>query len=195
MLYINELFYKLITLTVTFTVSIIFSVNVMAIEEPQYDLINKTHSYEIRMYKERLVAQTIKNSGPDRAFMRLFDYISGSNQNSSKIDMTAPVTEFENENGKAMNFFLPEIYSNSNAPKPNSENINLVTIKGGPYAVIKYSGRSSYENFLKYSKILQDFLIKDNFKTIGEPIKATYNGPITPFFLRRNEVMIRVDIE
>ena len=62
--------------------------NVMAIEEPQYDLINKTHSYEIRMYKEkhkRLVAQTIKNSGPDRAFMRLFDYISGSNQNFCKI--------------------------------------------------------------------------------------------------------------
>ena len=48
----------------------------MAIEEPQYDLINKSHSYEIRMYKERLAAQTIKNSGSDRAFMRLFDYIS-----------------------------------------------------------------------------------------------------------------------
>ena len=73
----------------------------------------KTHSYEIRMYKERLVAQTIKNSGPDRAFMRLFDYISGSNQNSSKIDMTAPVIEYEIDNGKVMNFFLPEIYSNS----------------------------------------------------------------------------------
>ena len=195
MLYPNEMFYKLITLTVTFTVSIIISVNVMAIEEPQYDLINKTHSYEIRMYKERLVAQTIKNSGPDRAFMRLFDYISGSNQNSSKIDMTAPVIEYEIDNGKVMNFFLPEIYSNSNAPKPNSENINLVTIKGGPYAVIKYSGRSSYDNFLKYVKILQEFLIKDNVKTIGEPIKATYNGPMTPFFLRRNEVMFRINLK
>ena len=105
------------------------------------------------MYKERLVAQTIKNSGPDRAFMRLFDYISGSNQNSSMIDMTAPVIEYEIDNGMVMNFFLPEIYSKSNTPKPNSENINLVTIKGGPYAVIKYSGRSSYDNFLKYSKI------------------------------------------
>ncbi|GIR80254.1 MAG: hypothetical protein CM15mP81_17640 [Alphaproteobacteria bacterium] len=153
----------------------------MAIEEPKFDLINKTHSYEIRMYKERLAVQTIKNSGPDRAFMRLFDYISGSNQNSSKIDMTAPVIEYEIDNGKVMNFFLPEIYSKSNAPKPNSENVNLVTIKGGPYAVIKYSGRSSYDNFLKYVKILQVFN-KDNVKTIGEPIKATYNGPMTPFF-------------
>ena len=191
MLNFNGMFYKKIILIF----SIVYPWNVMAIEEPQYDLINKTHSYEIRMYKERLALQTIKNSGPDRAFMRLFDYISGSNQNSSKIDMTAPVTEFENENGKVMNFFLPEIYSLRNTPKPNSENINLVTIKGGPYAVIKYSGRSSYDNFLKYSKILQEFLIKDNVKTIGEPIKASYNGPMTPFFLRRNEVMIRVDKE
>ena len=167
----------------------------MAIEEPQYDIINKTHSYEIRMYKERLAVQTIKNSGQDRAFRRLFDYISGSNKNSSKIDMTAPVIEFENDNSKVMFFFLPEIYSMSNTPKPNSENVNLVTIKGGPYAVIKYSGRSSYDNFFKHSKILKEFLIKDDVKTIGEPIKATYNGPITPFFLRRNEVMIRIDIE
>ena len=191
MLNFNGMFYKKIILIF----SIVYPWNVMAIEEPQYDLINKTHSYEIRMYKERLALQTIKNSGPDRAFMRLFDYISGSNQNSSKIDMTAPVIEYEIDNGKVMNFFLPEIYSKSNTPKPNSENVNLVTIKGGPYAVIKYSGRSSYNNFLKYSKILQEFLIKDNVKTIGEPIKATYNGPMTPFFLRRNEVMIKVDIE
>ena len=39
-----------------------------------------------------------------------------------------------------------------------------------------------------------EFLIKDNVKTIGEPIKATYNGPMTPFFLRRNEVMFRINL-
>ena len=72
MLNFNGMFYKKIILIF----SLVYSWNVMAIEEPQYDLINKTHSYEIRMYKERLAVQTIKNSGPDRAFMRLFDYIS-----------------------------------------------------------------------------------------------------------------------
>ena len=167
----------------------------MATEEPKFDLIKKTQNYEIRNYSDRPSIQTIKNSGEDTAFRRLFEYISGSNSTSSKINMTAPVIEFEGVNGKTMNFFLPEIYSKSNAPKPNSENINLVTIKGGPYAVIKYSGRSSYDNFLKYVKILQDFLIKDNVKTIGEPIKATYNSPMTPFFLRRNEVMFRINLK
>jgi hypothetical protein len=33
----------------------------------------------------------------------------------------------------------------------------------------------------------------DKLKTIGPPIKATFDGPLTPFFLRRNEVMIRVE--
>ena len=48
-------FYKKIILIF----SLVYSWNVMAIEEPQYDLINKTHSYEIRMYKE-ISVQTIK---------------------------------------------------------------------------------------------------------------------------------------
>ena len=44
----------------------------MAIEEPKYVLINKTHSYEIRMYKDRLAVQTIKNSGQESADVVVF---------------------------------------------------------------------------------------------------------------------------
>ena len=88
----------------------------MATEEPKFDLIKKTQNYEIRNYSDRPSIQTIKNSGEDTAFRRLFEYISGSNSTSSKINMTAPVIEFEDVNGKTMNFFLPEIYSKSNAP-------------------------------------------------------------------------------
>ena len=77
--------------------------------------------------------------------------------------MTAPVIEFEGVNGKTMNFsyqkFTPRV-----TLQTKFKNINLVTLKGGPYAVVKYSGRSSYDNFLKYVKILREFLIKDNVK-------------------------------
>ena len=106
--------------------------------------------------------------------------------------MTAPVIEFESENGKVMNFFLPESYSIKNAPDPNTSNVKLVTFKGGLFAVIKYSGRSSDSNFLQYSEILKVELRKDDLNIIEKPIKATFNGPMTPSFLRRNEVMIKI---
>ena len=167
----------------------------MATEEPKFDLIKKTQNYEIRNYSDRPSIQTIKNSGEDTAFRRLFEYISGSNSTSSKINMTAPVIEFESVNGIAMNFFLPESYSILNAPDPKTSNVKLVTFKGGLFAVIKYSGISSDSNFLKYSKILKDILEKDRIKTIDKEIKATYNGPMTPFFLRRNEVMFRINLK
>ena len=167
----------------------------MATEEPKFDLIKKTQNYEIRNYSDRPSIQTIKNSGEDTAFRRLFEYISGSNSTSSKINMTAPVIEFDGVNGKTMNFFLPESYSIQNAPDPNISYVKLVAFKGGLFAVIKYSGRSSDSNFLKYSKILKDILKKDRIKIIDKEIKATYNGPMTPFFLRRNEVMFRINLK
>lgn len=164
----------------------------MATEEPKFDLIKKTQNYEIRNYSDRPSIQTIKNSGEDTAFRRLFEYISGSNSTSSKINMTAPVIEFEGVNGKTMNFFLPESYSIQNAPDPNASNVKVVTFKGGTFAIIKYSGRSSDSNFLQYSEILKVELRKDDLNIIEKPIKATFNGPMTPSFLRRNEVMIKI---
>ena len=57
---------------------------------------------------------------------------------------------------------------------------------------MKYSGRITDKNFDKYKRILKDSLIKDNIKILSSAIKATYNGPFTLPFLRRNEVMFLV---
>ena len=45
----------------------------------------------------------------------------------------------------------------------------------------------------KQSKLLIEALSADKIKAIDHPIKATFNGPLTPFFVRRNEVMIRIE--
>ena len=78
-------------------------------------------------------------------------------------------------------------------PQPLSEDLSIVVVKGGKYAVIKYSGRSTFKNFEKHSKLLLEALLSDNIKAVGHPIKATFNGPLTPFFMRRNEAMIRIE--
>ncbi|XXK35792.1 SOUL family heme-binding protein [Rhodobacteraceae bacterium nBUS_22] len=167
----------------------------MAYEEPEYDLVKRTDLYEIRRYEDRLAVQTHQSSGEDRAFGRLFRYISGSNQSASKIAMTIPVTQFDDGGGLIMHFFLPKSYSAKTAPTPKADNVNLVTVEGGYYAVRTYSGRSRNENHRKHTAALKEALEKDRITIQSVPIKATYNGPLTPFFLRRNETMFRVKWE
>ena len=62
----------------------------MAYEEPEYKLIKSTD--EIRQYQDRLAVETTQSHSQNGAFRRLFKYISGSNESSSKIAMTVPDT-------------------------------------------------------------------------------------------------------
>ena len=175
-----------------------------AIEEPSYSVITVNEIYEIREYDDRLAVQTSQKNGQNGAFRKLFKYISGSNISSTKIEMTTPVTQsvkidmttpvMQNfQDGEmVMKFFLPRKFKLKTAPQPLSEDLSIVIVKGGKYAVIKYSGRSNYKNFERHSKVLLEALTADKIETIDQPIKATFNGPLTPFFMRRNEAMVRI---
>ena len=175
-----------------------------AIEEPSYRVITVNEFYEIREYDDRLAVQTSQKNGQNGAFRKLFKYISGSNISSTKIEMTTPVTQSVKidmttpvmqkfQDGEMiMKFFLPRKFNLKTAPQPLSEDLSIVIVKGGKYAVIKYSGRSTYKNFEKHSKVLLEALVADKVETIDQPIKATFNGPLTPFFARRNEAMVRI---
>ena len=111
---------------------------------------------------------------------------------STKIDMTAPVTQEDVNGARVMHFFLPTKFTIENAPRPTSDAEKLVIVKGQTYAVARYSGRSSDQNFVTNARKLIDALKRDGLQVSGEPIKSTFNGPFMPFFLRRNEVMIIV---
>ena len=163
----------------------------MAYEEATYDIIYQNDVYEIRNYSERLAIQ-VNYTNQDRGFRRLFNYISGSNIDSTKINMTIPATQ-SNENGsKVMQFFLPSNFTKKNAPEPIDKELKLILIEAGYYAVIKYSGWLIEKNFIKHRNILKDNLLKDNIEIVSSAIRATYNGPFTLPFLRRNEAMFRV---
>lgn len=111
---------------------------------------------------------------------------------STKVEMTTPVAQEDVNGERVMCFFLPSKFTMESAPRPTSDAVRLVIVKGQTYAVAKYSGRSSDQNFIRNARKLIDGLERDGLQTIGAPIKATFNGPLTPFFLRRNEVMIPV---
>lgn len=186
-------------------ISIIWGSAVMALEEPKYTIIKQTNDYEIRKYDDRLAVETQEGSGENRAFSLLFKYISGANElnskvamtipvtQSTKIDMTAPVTQEEVNGDRVMRFFLPTQFTMEDAPRPTSDAVRLVIVKGQKYAVARFSGRSSDKNFMHNARKLSEALKRDGVQARSDPIKATFNGPIMPFFLRRNEVWVPVD--
>jgi len=176
----------------------------IAYEETSYRIVATNKNYEIREYDDRLAVQTSQENGQNKAFRELFKYISGSNTSSTKIEMTIPVTQSikidmttpvtqKFQDGKIiMRFFLPRKFQPETAPQPLNEDLSIVVVKGGKYAVMKYSGRSTVKNFEKHSNLLLKALSVNEITTLDDPIKATFNGPLTPFFVRRNEVMIRI---
>ena len=163
----------------------------MATEEVKFNIVHKNEIYEIRKYSERLVAQAINNKDSG-TFRKLFNYISGDNNSSKKIEMTTPVTQMEKNNISFMQFYLPSEFNKKTTPIPTNSDIEITLMKEGYFAVIRYSGRSSDKNFTKYSKILREKLLEDKILINGSAIKATYNPPWTLPLFRRNEVMFNV---
>ncbi|MBD1148966.1 heme-binding protein [Pelagibacterales bacterium SAG-MED30] len=164
----------------------------MAYEEANYEIVKENKKYEIRKYSDRLVIET--NSTEGNGFRKLFNYISGNNEKNQEIKMTVPVTQEIKNGNMTMQFYLPSKFNKDNAPKPSNSEIKFLTIEGGYYAAIKYSGRSSDKNFLKNKEILEKELKQDNITIIGPPIRASYNSPFTLPMLKRNEVMYRINL-
>ena len=178
-------------LNIFLTLLFIYS-HAMAYEESPFNIVHQTDIYEIRHYVDRLAVQATYTN-QNSSFRNLFNYISGANIDSEKIQMTTPVTQSAKSSEMVMQFYLPSKFTKKTAPVPTDPRVELITIEEGHYAVIKYSGRLTDKNFNKHKKILKENLIEDKIEIIGPAIKATYNGPFTLPILRRNEAMFHVD--
>ena len=173
---------------------LIITSNSMSYEEANYEVVKKNEVYEIRKYSDRLAIETdISNEG--NSFRKLFNYISGNNDKNEEIKMTTPVTQIEKKGNMTMQFYLPSRFNKENIPSPSNPDVKILNIKGGYYAVIRYSGRASDKNFIKHKSILENELKKDNMIILSPPIKATYDGPFTLPMNRRNEAMFEINIK
>ena len=179
-------------LLTSFIVCLFSYSNLMATEEPPYDIVHKNDIYEVRNYSDRLVVQVL-NKGDNNSFRKLFDYISGQNKNSEKIAMTIPVTQTKKDGEQYMQFYLPSKFNKETTPIPTNQDLKITTIPGGYYAVIQFSGRSSDKNFEKHNIILKQKLLEDKISIKGSVIRATYNSPFTLPPFRRNEAMFSID--
>ena len=75
----SALFIKLLMFSLLF-----LTFKTMAYEEATYSIVYQNDVYEIRNYSDRLAIQ-VNYTNQDGGFRRLFNYISGSNIDSTKI--------------------------------------------------------------------------------------------------------------
>jgi len=193
----------------------------MAVEKAQYEVIKTYDKFELRAYKTQVVAETLVegdfNEVGNKAFRILFDYISGNNTASQKIAMTAPVTQNEvkgsgqkiamtapvtqsstntNSTNEAytIRFIMPEDFTLETTPEPVDNRVSIIEIPEKVFAAIRYSGRWDQDNYLKQEAILLKNVNESSLETIGDPVFARYNSPFALWFMRRNEVLIEIDV-
>ena len=171
----------------------------MAIEEPVYEVLLETKYYEVRRYQPYIVAEVEVNDDFKRAgnsaFRVLAGYIFGDNEPQQEMAMTAPVTsQAGNGDGPYTYAFVMERkYTMDTLPKPDNPDIRLVQRPGRVMAVHRYSGTWSEERYREHEKRLLDALAVDRVDITGIPVFARYDAPFTPWFLRRNEIMVEID--
>lgn len=185
----------------------------VAIEEPPYSVIASTDTYEVRRYEPYLVAEVdvdgdFGTAGND-AFRLLAGYIFGDNVPEQKMAMTAPVestagtkmamtapvtsTPGGQESRYTYAFVMESKYTLDTLPKPKNPEVRIVPREGRVMAVRRYSGTWSENRYRDNEAYLLQALADDSIEVIGDPVFARYNAPFTPWFLRRNEVMVEID--
>jgi hypothetical protein len=192
---------------------VIFGVlEAMAVEEPSYKVLKKDNNFEIRDYVPHILAETIVEGdleqAGNKAFSRLFRYISGENRAGYKVAMTAPVSqEPKGEKIKmtapvgqqrvqekwAVSFMMPSSYTLETLPEPEDPKVTLRQVPARRIAAVRYSGFWSEKGYLRNKSELESWIQERGFKIVGDPIWARYNPPWTPWFLRRNEILFPVD--
>ena len=206
---------SLIVLTAVALASLGLGGDSVPYETPEYEIVERIDSVEIREYAPYLAAETTVDVNLEKAgnqgFPVLAKYIFGGNRSTKKnamtspvtqkssggekIAMTAPVTQKRSEEQYVVQFLMPSEYSKDELPVPNDARINIREVTGRRVAAIRYSGTWSKRNYEKHLARLIDTLRTEGYAAVGEPTWARYNPPFTPWFLRRNEIMTEFRVQ
>jgi hypothetical protein len=182
-----------------------------AIEEPKYTVVREYDGFEIREYAPYLVAE-VTVPGPaeeagNQGFRILAAYIFGKNRGErkismtapvaqapapTKIEMTAPVTQAAANDGYVVQFSMPSEYTLETLPEPLDPQVKLKKVSGGRVAVIRYSGTWTERNYKEHLEKLQRGVEAAGLRTTGSPIYSRYNAPFVPWFMRRNEIWLKL---
>jgi len=195
-------------------VALTFTGTVMATEEPQFSILEKTPPFELRSYAPMILAEVKVEGNLDEAssqgFRLIAAYIFGQNQvsekiamtspvvvegqvpQSAKIAMTSPVTIESNAGQWTISFVMPAEYTMESLPKPLNSKVQLRQIPAVKRAVISFTGFYNENKIAERTLELEEWMKSKNLQGTGAPKFARYNPPWTLPFMRRNEIMIDI---
>ena len=200
--------------TILLVITLTFTGAVMATEEPQFSVLEKTPPFELRSYAPMILAEVKVEGDLDEAssqgFRLIAAYIFGQNQVSEKIAMTTPVAiegqtpksakiamtspvSIESNAGQwIVSFVMPAQYTMESLPKPLNSKVQLRQIPAVKRAVINFSGFYNANKVAERTLELEEWMKTKNLQAASAPKFARYNPPWTLPFMRRNEIMIDV---
>ena len=182
-------------------------------EQQRYDVLGEFPGFELRRYAAHLVAEVeVEGSFADagnRAFGVLVAFISGRNSTSGRLAMTAPVVQEqaptriamtapvlqEDGSGPARHvvaFVMPSGFSLDTLPSPTDPRVTLRDVPSQVAAAATFSGRWSERLYQEHLEALRSAVSGAGLHAAGAPRFARFDPPWTPWFLRRNEVVLPV---
>jgi len=170
------------------------------VAQAKYEVHKTIAKLEIRKYPKLTIARV--DGYGDGGFNLLFNFITGDNRSRKKVAMTAPVVSQRIEmtapvlsEGGSLAFVMPDGFTMDNTPVPNDRRVKIIEIPERYVAALRFSGRWTDKAFDKRSEELLSVLEKAGIPLNGTVFAMRYNGPFTPFFMRRNEVAVEIDFK
>ncbi len=182
-------------------------------EEPAHTSEKLTDTVEVRRYEPRIAAETTVEAAEEQArregFRRLAGYIFGRNNGSSKIAMTAPVSQASthgqkiamtapvsrsggDDDGWIIRFYMPSKWTMATLPVPDDTRVRLVEVPAETVAVLRFNGDRSQDAVAARSAELSESLRSNGVEALGDPVAWFYDPPWTVPFRRRNEVVVPI---
>ena len=171
---------------------------VRGIEQPEYASVLKDGAYEVRDYPELLVAEVSRTGtrydAVRKGFRPLASYTFAKERTGAAISMTAPVTQTPkgDANDWMVRFIMPSKYTAETLPKPEGTDVRIVLMPAKRRAAIQFSGVATDDLIAAKEADLRNWMERQGLSATGSKTYAYYNDPLTPGFLRRNEVMLDV---
>lgn len=182
-------------------------------ETPSYSVIRKEKDIELRLYPayikaEVSIVETSYRRAVFKGFNILADFIFGNNIKTEKIAMTSPVqisqsqkiamtkpVTIRGDGNYIVAFIMPSEFTLDTLPQPKNDAVQFTSVPSQTMAVIRYSGYFQGTKINKAKQRLNTWLEKKGLESDEDFIVAGYNPPWTPWFLARNEVMIKIKIK